>query len=117
MTSKLIEILIMEGIALLMFVFAYQIGIKRKMELIAGYNERSAEKVSDKPGLARLIARACLLVGIGSALMPLLTYIAMDYRNGLAHVIGAYGGLIVGVIAMGRLRSHPDAAKLAGGRR
>lgn len=36
MTAKLIEIAVMEGIALLMFVFAYLIGAKGKLELIAG---------------------------------------------------------------------------------
>ena len=96
----------MEGIALLMFVFAYQIGIKRKLELIAGYNARSAQRVSDKAGLARLIARACLVLGLASALMPLLTYIAADYRNGMAHAIDAYGGLIVGLIAMVMLQAR-----------
>ncbi len=30
MTGKLIEMLIMEGIAILLFVFAYQIGIRGK---------------------------------------------------------------------------------------
>ena len=100
MSSKLIEVLVMEGIAILMFVFAYQIGIKGKMELIAGYNKRSADRVTDKAGLRRLIARTCLLVGIGSALMPLLTHFAAAHANGMAHVTGAYGGFIVGVIGM-----------------
>ena len=106
MTGKLIEILIMEGIAILMFVFAWQIGIKGKMELIAGYNRRTAHRVTDKAGLRRLIARTCLLVGIGSALMPLLTWIAVDYRAGMAHAIGAYGGFIVGVIGMVMLQAR-----------
>jgi len=106
MSGKLIEILVMEGIAILMFVFAWQIGIKRKLELIAGYNARSASRVSDKAGLGRLIARTCLLVGIGSALMPLLTWIAADYANGMAHAIGAYGGFIVGVIGMVMLQAR-----------
>jgi hypothetical protein len=105
MTGKLIEILIMEGIAILMFVFAWQIGIKGKMELIAGYNKRSAHRVTDKAGLRRLIARTCLLVGIGSALMPLLTWFAADYDFGIAHVIGGYGGFIVGVIGMVMLQA------------
>lgn len=106
MTGKLIETLIMEGIAILMFVFAWQIGIKGKMELIAGYNERTAARVTDKAGLRRLIARTCLLVGIGSALMPFLTWIAADYDLGIAHVIGGYGGFIVGVIGMVMLQAR-----------
>lgn len=95
MTTKLIEILVMEGIALLMFWFAYLIGIRGKMELIAGYNARSASRVSDKPGLRRLIARTCLLVGIASALMPAVTHVFP-----LAYAIGGYGGFIVGVVGM-----------------
>jgi hypothetical protein len=106
MTGKLIEILIMEGIAILMFVFAYQIGIKGKMELIAGYNKRTADRVTDKAGLRRLIARTCLLTGIGSALMPLLTHFAAGHESGMAHAIGAYGGFIVGVIGMVMLQAR-----------
>ena len=106
MTGKIIEILVMEGMAILMFVFAYQIGIKGKMELIAGYNKRSAARVTDKAGLRRLIARTCLLVGIGSALMPLLTFFAADYSNGMAHVTGAFGGFIVGIVGMVMLQAR-----------
>ena len=100
MTDKLIEVLVMEGVALLMFVFAWQIGIRGRIELIAGYNERSASRVTDKAGLRRLIARCCLLVGIGSALMPLLTWLAAGSGNGFAHVIGGYGGFIAGIVGM-----------------
>ena len=70
------------------------------MQLIAGYNKRSATRVTDKDGLRRLIARTCLLAGIGSALMPLLTHVAAGYDDGMAHAIGAYGGFIVGIIGM-----------------
>ena len=38
MIGKVIEIFIMEGIAILMFGLAYAIGVKHKMHLIAGYN-------------------------------------------------------------------------------
>lgn len=100
MTSKLIEVLVMEGVALLMFVFAWQIGVRKRMELIAGYNESTAERVRDKAGLRRLIARCCLLLGIGSALMPLLTWLAADSSNGFAQVIGGYGGFILGMVFM-----------------
>ena len=106
MTGKLIEVLIMEGIAILMFVFAWQIGIKGKMELIAGYNKKTASRVTDKAGLRRLIARTCLLTGIGSALMPLLTYFAAPHANGMAHAIGAYGGFLAGIIGMVMLQAR-----------
>ncbi len=93
MTAKAIEILIMEGIAILMLVFAYLIGVKGRMELIAGYNQRSAARVTDKAGLRRLIARTCVLLAIASALMPVVTSL-FD----LAYAIGGYGGFILGVI-------------------
>jgi hypothetical protein len=106
MSGKLIEILVMEGIAVLMFVFAWQIGVKGKMELIAGYNRKTASRVTDKAGLRRLIARTCLLTGIGSALMPLLTHFAAAHANGMAHAIGAYGGFLVGIIGMVMLQAR-----------
>ncbi len=106
MTDKMIEIVTMEGIAVLCFLFAYFIGIKGKMELIAGYNERTADRVTDKAGLRRLIARVCLLVGLFSALMPLATHLWGGTPNGLAGWIGAYGGFIAGVIAMTFLQAR-----------
>ena len=106
MSGKLIEILVMEGIAVLMFVFAWQIGVKGRMELIAGYNRKTASRVTDKAGLRRLIARTCLLTGIGSALMPLLTHFAAPHANGMAHAIGAYGGFLVGIIGMVMLQAR-----------
>lgn len=106
MTSKLIEILVMEGIAVLLFVFAYSIGAKGKLELIAGYNERTAAKVKDKDGLKRLITRLCILVGVGSAFMPVLTYFSYSYPNGLTYSIGGYGGFILGAIGMVALQSR-----------
>ena len=106
MTYKLIEVLVMEGIAMVMFIFAYQIGVKGRMELIAGYNSRSARRVTDKAGLKRLIARTCLLTGIGSALMPVLTWFVADSANGMAHATGAYGGFIVGIIGMVMLQAR-----------
>lgn len=74
MEAKIIEIITMESIALMLFVFAYAIGVMKKLELIAGYNERTSGQVKDKDGLARLVARVCLLVGLASALMPLVTH-------------------------------------------
>ena len=106
MTAKLIEIFVMEGIAVLMFVFAYVIGIKGKMELIAGYNEKTASRVTDKNGLKRLITRLCVLLGVGSALMPVLTYFSSSYPNGLAYSIGGFGGFIVGIVGMVMLQSR-----------
>jgi len=106
MTSKLIEIVVMESVAVLMFVFAYLIGVKGKLELIAGYNERTASKVTDKQGLKRLITRVCVLVGIGSALMPILTFFSSDYPNGLAYSIGDYWGFILGVIGLVALQAR-----------
>ncbi len=110
MSAKLIEIVIMEAIAVLMFVFAWLIGIKGRLELIAGYNERSADRVTDKAGLGRLVARCCLLLGIASALMPLLTYLAASSENGFAHVVGGYGGLILGVVGMVMLQARDYTA-------
>jgi hypothetical protein len=106
MTAKFIEILVMEGVAILMFVFAYLIGVKGRLELIAGYNERTASKVKDKDGLKRLITRLCVLLGFGSSLMPLLTYLAAAYPSGLAYSIGGYGGFILGVVGMVALQSR-----------
>jgi len=110
MTSKIIEIMIMESIAILFFVFAYFIGVKGRMELIAGYNERTASKVTDKNGLKRLITRLCVLVGVGSAIMPILTHISHEYPSGLAYSIGGFGGFIVGVVGMVVLQSRDYTA-------
>ena len=100
MVAKVVEIVVMEGIAALMFAFAWAIGIKQKMHLIAGYNERSADSVHDKPGLARLIGRVCLVVGLASAFMPLGTYLWGGTPTGFASVTGGYGGFIAGVVAL-----------------
>jgi hypothetical protein len=106
MTAKLIEILIMEGIAIIFFIFAYFIGAKGKLELIAGYNEKTASKVKDKNGLKRLITRLCILIGVGSAFMPILTHYSSNYPNGLAYITGGYGGFILGIIGMVILQSR-----------
>ena len=101
MTQKLIENLIMEGIAALMFAFAYQIGVKGRMDFIAGYNEKTASQVTDKDGLKRLITRLCVLLGVASAIMPALTSLAAGHHHGLAYVIGGYGWLLLAMIAVG----------------
>jgi len=88
MTAKLIEIIVMEGIALLMFWFAYLIGVKKKMELIAGYNKKSSQYVTDKEGLARLVGRLCLLV-----------------------CTGAFGGFVAGAIGVTVLQARDYATK------
>ena len=106
MAAKLIEILVMEGIAVLLFIFAYLIGVKGKLELIAGYNKNTASKVKDKNGLQRLITRLCLLLGVGSALMPILTHFSSNYPNGMSYSIGGYGGFILGIIGMVALQSR-----------
>ena len=106
MTSKFIEIMVMEGIAALLLIFAYLIGVKGKLELIAGYNKETATKVTDKKGLKRLITRLCLLLGVGSAFMPLLTHFASSYPYGMAYSIGGYGGFILGIIGMVSLQSR-----------
>lgn len=111
MTSKLVEVLIMEGIAALLLWFAWMIGVRGKMELIAGYNEQSAKQVIDKRGLARLIARLCLLVAIASALMPLATTIWGQSLAGYWACMGAYGGFITGIIALTMLQARDYVEK------
>ncbi len=108
--QKLIETVIMIGVAVLMFGLAYAIGVKHKMHLIAGYNERTAKYVTDKPGLARLIVRLCILVGIASALMPLVTHLWGATSRGLTMCIGHYGGFILGVVALTALQSREYVA-------
>lgn len=105
MTPKLIEILIMEGIAILMFVLAYLIGVRKKMWLVAGYNKRSEQFVSGKAGLARLVARLCVLIGIATAVMPVVTSFWCAAGAGYRTCIGVYGGFIVGVIALTMLQT------------
>lgn len=97
----MVEILVMEGIAVLLFGFAYLIGAKDRMDLIAGYNEKTAARVHDKVGLKRLIMRVCLLLGIGSALMPALTW-----WFDMTLVIGGYGGFILGLVGMVMLQAR-----------
>jgi uncharacterized membrane protein len=105
MAEKFIEILLMEGIAVLMFIFAYLIGAKGKLELIAGYNEKTALNVKDKNGLKRLITRLCILLGVGSAIMPILTHFSSSYPPGMAYVTGGYGGFILVIVGMVILQS------------
>ncbi|MBT8120375.1 MAG: DUF3784 domain-containing protein [Gammaproteobacteria bacterium] len=111
MTAKLIEILIMEGIAVLMLWLGYLIGIKKKMELIAGYNKKSSQHVTNKAGLARLIGRLCLLIGIASAVMPIATSIWGVSTPALNYCIGAYGGFIAGVIGLTMLQARDYTEK------
>jgi hypothetical protein len=106
MNAKLVEILVMEGIAMLMFWFAYLIGIKKRMELIAGYNERTARYVTDRDGLARLVARLCLLVGLACAAMPFATSLWGITATGLATCIGAFGGFLAGAVGLTMLQAR-----------
>jgi len=110
MVAKLVEIVVMEGIAALMFMFAWAIGVKQKMHLIAGYNERSADSVHDKPGLARLIGRVCFVVGVASALMPLSTYLWGGTPTGFASLTGGYAGFIAGVVALTMFQAREYAS-------
>lgn len=110
MTDKLIEILVMEGIAILLFVFAYLIGVKGRLELIAGYNKQSASSIKDKQGLKRLITRLCVLTGTGSAIMPVITHFASSSHYGLAYSIGGFAGFLLGVIGMVVLQSRDYTA-------
>lgn len=111
MSAILIEFLVMEGIALLLFGFAYAIAVKGRYELIAGYNARSASKVSDKAGLGRLVANCCVVVGIVSAVMPLATNFLTTTTQHWYAWVGGYGGVIAGTIAMTMLQSRQYVAR------
>lgn len=106
MPDKILEILIMEGIALLLFWLGYMIGVKKRMEFIAGYNEKTAHRVTNKEGLARLIARCCYLVGTASALMPVATAFFAPGHAALMQWIGGYGGFIAGVVSLTLLQAR-----------
>jgi hypothetical protein len=93
----------MEGAAALLFWLSYAIGVKKRMQLIAGYNSSSADLVSDKDGLARLIGRLCFLVGCAAGLMPLATGIWGSSRSGLWGCIGGFIGFLAGVVAFAAL--------------
>ena len=111
MTAKLTEIIVMEGIALLMFWFAYLIGVKKKMGLIAGYNKKSSQYVSNKEGLARLVGRLCLLVGLASGIMPIATTMWGSTAIGYASCTGAFGGFIAGAIGVTVLQARDYATR------
>lgn len=106
MTGKLLELVIMEGVAAVMFWFAYTIGVRHRMELIAGYNERTAHYVTDKPGLARLVGRMCGLLGIAAAVTPIATWLWGDTASGLAACIGGFGGFVAGTVALTVLQAR-----------
>ena len=59
-----------------------------------------------EPGLARLIGRVCLPVGIASALMPLGTYLWGGTATGFASMAGGYGGFIVGMVLLTALQAR-----------
>jgi hypothetical protein len=105
-TGKLLEFIIMEGVAAVMLWFAYAIGVRQRMELIAGYNERTAHHVTDKPGLARLVGRMCGLLGLAAAVMPIATWLWGDTAAGLAACIGGFGGLLVGAVGLTVLQAR-----------
>ena len=116
MMAKFIEVLIMEGVAGIMFWLSYAIGIQQRMNLIAGYNEKTAHLVVDKPGLARLIGRMCFLIGFGAALMPVVTAFLISGPKGFYAVMGAFGGYIAGIVALTALQSrdHTQRSRKSG---
>ena len=106
MTGKLLELIIMEGVAAVMFWFAYAIGVRHRMELIAGYNERTAHHVTDKAGLARLVGRMCGLLGLAAAVMPVATWLWGDTATGLAACVGGFGGFLAGAVGLTALQAR-----------
>lgn len=112
MSARLIEIIIMEGIALLMLLLWYAIGIRQKIELIAGVNKHTRRYLTDKAGLARLVGRVCLLVALASALMPLATGLWGETRTGWYFVVGHYGGFIIGLVALTLLQARDYIQRL-----
>ena len=106
MSAKIIEIVILESIAAVLLLLAYLIGVKRKLNLIAGYGERTAAGVKGKDALARLIARACFLVALLSGLMPIATSLWGQGPCAIAMCIGAYCGFTGGVVMLMILQAH-----------
>ena len=106
MTGKLIEVVIMEGVAAAMLWLGYAIGVRHRMELIAGYNARTAHHVTDTAGLARLVGRMCALLGVAAAVMPVATWLWGDTRRGLIACVAAFGGFIAGAVGLTVLQSR-----------
>ena len=106
MSAKIIEIVILESIAAVLLLFAYLIGVKRKLNLIAGYNKRTAARVKDKDALARLIARSCFLLALLLALMPIATSVWGQGPCAIAMCIGAYSGFTGGVVMLMILQAN-----------
>ena len=106
MKGFIIELIIWWACALLMFLFAYLIGVKGKMELIAGYNARTADRVTDKEGLKRLVTRLLLLIGAACMLLPLLRFFIFTGHDGYTLLIGGFGGFMIGVIGMVMLQAR-----------
>jgi hypothetical protein len=112
MFAKGIEIVIMEGAAALLFWFSYQVGVKKRMEFIAGYNAKSAPLVDDKDGLARLIGRLCFLVGCAAAVMPIATGIWGTSRSGIWGCIGGFIGFLAGVVVFTAFQAREYTARV-----
>jgi hypothetical protein len=112
-TGKLLELIIMEGVAAVMFWFAHAIGVRHRMELIAGYNERTAHHVTDKAGLARLVGRMCGLLGLAAAVMPVATWLWGDTASGLAACLGGFGGFLAGVVGLTALQARDYTTTVA----
>ena len=116
MSAKVLEIGILGGAAALLFWFSYAIGVKKRLGLIAGYNEKSAHLVRDKAGLARLIGRLCFLVGCAAALMPFATELFGVSRSGIWGCIGGFIGFLVGVVAFTTLQAREYTMKSSSGK-
>jgi len=106
MKGLMIELIIWWACAFLMFLFAYMIGVKGKMELIAGYNARTADRVTDKQGLKRLVTRLLVLVGIACMVLPLLRFYVFTGYEGYILLVGGFGGFMIGVIGMVMLQAR-----------
>jgi hypothetical protein len=116
MNPKFLEIVILGGAAALLFWLSYAIGVKKRLGLIAGYNEKSAHLVRDKAGLARLIGRLCFLVACAAVLMPIATGIWGFSRSGLWGCIGGFIGFLAGVVAFTSLQAREYAVKASSGK-
>jgi hypothetical protein len=106
MKGFIIELIIWWACGGLMFLFAYLIGVKGKMELIAGYNARTADRVTDKEGLRRLITRLLVLVGIACVFLPLMRFFIFTGHEGYTLLVGGFGGFMIGVIGMVMLQTR-----------
>ncbi|AEH60836.1 conserved hypothetical protein [Methanosalsum zhilinae DSM 4017] len=76
----------------MLIVLGYLIAFKKKMALIAGYNEK---EVKDKQGLARLVGYFTISIGAVTAIMPFLMQNIGEYAIWIFSVIVIGGSIIV----------------------